>query len=297
MRVGTARIGGDDGLDLLGRVGGAAGGEQQPCPHQAGIEVFGLLDEHLVDHRQRIGRLALGQADRRDAHPRHRPGPGHGGNLVEHRQCLGHPVDGDVVIGQLDVGTRLLADACDGLEERLSLRRALRAEIEDREGPVGQDVLRLELMCRLQDGLGGIHLARCPEKVGERQVGHDTFRVEAHRLAQGRLCLRTLASGKLEGAERGVQTRPGLQANRAFQLLDRGVQLRQARQRIGAEHERVHALGILRQGLVRAQPGIVEPPREHQQRAGFDLHIEAIRQQIAARTSSGRARPGSSSLR
>ena len=107
------------------------------------------------------------------------------------------------------------------------------------------------------------------------------FGVEFDRLAEGLFGRRRVAFRRLEAAEHRV--RPGrlrVELDRLLDLLNGAVEVLQAEGRVPQQELRLEVLRVELQRLLRSRLRIVVAPGEHEERAGLELRLLALRQEV-----------------
>ena len=119
----------------------------------------------------------------------------------------------------------------------------------------------------LKDAFGVGWLPGAPEELPQRELRGHRLRVGRDGLPERGLGLREVAAGRLDGAEVGLPGRGRVELQRLLHLLQRAVEVLEARQRVGAQHERVDVLRVDGERLVGARLRVLGPPGQQQQRA------------------------------
>ena len=273
------RVGGGGRVPLRARV--VTLGHQQAGSHDQGLGAARIPFENRVHDRARLRAAALGEPQRGE--PRlGLVGPVRElGDRVEHRHAEIAPPSHQIVVREREPLVHARRRFDDDFERSFRLQRLARPEVEGRKRTVGQHVARLELHRLQQLGFGLLRPLRAPIEIAERHVCGGRAGCDVDRALERGFGLLELTGIGLHDGEIAVKLAlAGTHLDGGANLLDGGVEILQASQRVRAQHKRPEILRVPGQHPVGSGASIIEAMRKQEHAAGLDLQVRIVWREV-----------------
>ena len=203
------------------------------------------------------------------------------GQLTQELPRIFRTLDHRVVIGEGELACGIARGICNRHEEGFGFIRTVSAHIEQAEGAVGDDVLRIDQERALHRLLRFLGSLGCPVEVGEPQQGLDGLRCGFHGFLEGRLRILDPTLRELQRTDACVSAGLGrIDRDRLFEFAHRAVEILEARQCVAAEDLGFGVLRIECECGVRPRLHVFERAGHEQELSRLDLGVDVIRQEV-----------------
>ena len=195
--------------------------------------------------------------------------------------CIRSASCGDVVVREHQHIVRRLRHIDDRLQERLRFVRLFRSNVEDRQRPVCQRILRIDAQRSAKLPFRVFRAAGAPIEIGKCQTCGHRLGIGLSGLLEGSFCEIVVSFCQLNSAEAGIAgAAAGVQGYGGLHLRDRRVKVAEAGHGVPLGNQRIHVLGVDRQRLVGTGGRVGKLPRQHEDVRGFQLCVDIIGQQV-----------------